>query len=134
MEDIQREKDEQDAMEMATAMYEERMRSDDMAKCSVCECWVNKDDMTCGVCESCIDDIITRTTVDEVAEYASTLDEKDELVLYTQYLFNTRQAIEILKEHAKSIKSTFLFRNDIREYIENDTGDYLDYLKEKGAL
>lgn len=135
MEDIKREIYEQDAIEEMVAIAEqEQKEAQGMAKCKRCDCWVYEEDMYNGICPSCIDDIVADTTLEEIIEYASTLDEESEFVLYTQYLFNNRQAIEILKEHARSIKSDFLFKKEIISYIENDTGHYIDYLDEKGAI
>lgn len=135
MEDIKKEIYEQDAIEAKQAeLYQEQMEAQGMAKCKMCDCWVYEEDMYNGICPSCIDDIVAGTTLEDVIEYASTLSEKDELTLYTEYLFNTRQAIEILKEHAKRIKADFLFKQEIINYINNDTGHYIDYLDEKGEL
>jgi predicted amidophosphoribosyltransferase len=135
MEDIKREIYEQDAIDEKIAIAtQEQMEVQGMAKCKICDCWVYEEDMYNGICPSCIDDIVADTTLEDVTEYASTLSEKDELALYTEYLFNTRQAIEILKEHAKRIKAEFLFKQEIVNYINNDTGHYIDYLDEKGAL
>lgn len=135
MEDIKREIYEQDAIEAKQAeLYHEQMEEQGMTKCRACDCWVYTEDLYDGICQSCIDDIVAGTTLDEVIEYASTLDEKDELALYVDYLFNARQVIELLKYHAKSIKSDFLFRNEITNFINIDTGHYIDYLDEKGAI
>jgi hypothetical protein len=135
MEDIKKEIYEQDAIEEKIAIAEqEQMESQGMAKCKRCDCWVYEEDMYNGICPSCIDDIVADTTLDDVIEYASTLSEKDELTLYTEYLFNPRQAIEILKAHARNIKSDFLFKQEIINYINIDTGHYIDYLEKVGEL
>lgn len=135
MEDIKKEIYEQDAIEAKQAeLYQEQMEAQGMTKCKICDCWVYTEDLTNGICQSCVDDIVADTTLDDVIEYASTLNEKDELALYTEYLFNPRQAIEILKAHARNIKADFLFKQEIINYINIDTGHYLDYLDEKGAL
>ncbi len=133
--DIQREKNEIDAADAkAEAAFETLKQSQGMKKCSECECWVNEEDLVCGICESCVDDIITRTTVDQVADYAATL--YDTLVLYTDYLFTREEAIEILKKAAKEAEALnrVFVGKCIREYIENDIEDYIEYLDEKGAL
>jgi hypothetical protein len=140
--DIQREKNELDAADAkAEAAFETLKQSQGMKKCSECECWVNEEDLVCGICESCVDDIITRTTVDQVADYASTLYDKHskedtELLLYTDYLFTREEAIEILKKAAKEAEALCkVFVNKrIREYIENDIEDYVEYLDKKGGV
>lgn len=135
MEDIKREIYEMDAIDEKIAIAkQERMEAQGMAKCNICDCWVYEEDLTNGICESCIDNIVADTTLEDVIEYASTLEEADELALYTQYLFNARQVIEILKKHAREIKSSFLFKKDIKDFIECDTGHYIDYLDERGEL
>lgn len=133
MEDIKREIYEQDAIEEKQEQaYIERMESKSYMKCSKCDKWVT--DTTFGVCDSCINEIIDDTTLEDVIEYASTLDTDNELVLYTEYLFTKEQAIEILKEYARNTEPKGLFKKDIKEYIENDTYDYIEYLDKKGDL
>lgn len=135
MEDIKQEIYEQDAIDEKIAIAEQkRMEAQDMKKCSECGYWVYEEDLYNGLCENCIDDIVESATLEDVIEYASTLSEEDELDLYTQYLFNTRQVIEILKEHARAIKSDFLFKKEIVSYIECDVGHYIDYLESKGEI
>lgn len=133
--DIQREKDEMDAIEAKEAeAFNKRMEAQGYEKCKVCEHWC--EDLTNGICDSCIDDILDTVTLDDVIEYASTLEERDELALYTQYLYNTRHAIHILKEEAMHTEMIGFnnFKREIKSYIDNDIGRYLDYLEEKGAL
>ena len=140
--DMQREKDELDAADArAEAAFETLKQSQGMKKCSECECWVNEEDLVCGICESCVDDIITKTTVDQVADYAAKFYDAcepidNELILYTDYLFTRKEAIEILKKAAKEAEalSKVFVSKRIREYIENDIEDYIEYLDEKGAL
>lgn len=135
MEEIKREIYEQDAIEEKIAIAEQEAKEEQgMSKCRACDCWAYTEDLYDGICQSCIDDIVAGTTLEDVVEYASTLDEKDELALYTDYLFDTRGVIEILKQYAKNIKSDFLFRNEITNFINVDTGHYIDYLDEKGAI
>lgn len=117
------------------------MKAQGKAQCSYCDGWEYEEDLICGVCESCVDDIITKTTVDQVADYASTLYDKHskedtELLLYTDYLFTREEAIEILKKAAKEAEalSKVFVNKRIREYIENDIEDYIEYLDEKGDL
>lgn len=140
--DIQREKDEMDAIEAREAeALNDKMRAQGYEKCKVCEHWVEEEDLTHGICESCIDNIVDSATLEDVMDYASTLYNSEdivdnELVLYTQYLFDRKDVIELLKKTAKQAYKHLptLLKREIREYIENDTGDYLDYLEEKGAL
>lgn len=117
------------------------MKAQGKSQCSYCDGWEYEEDLICGICESCVDDIITKTTVDQVADYASTLYDKHskedtELLLYTDYLFTREEAIEILKKAAKEAEalSKVFVNKRIREYIENDIEDYIEYLDEKGAL
>lgn len=114
--------------------YENKMRSKGLIRCNECDEWVEEEDLRYGLCEQCIKDIIENVSIKEVTEYASTLDEKNELILYTEYLFNPKQAIEILKREALSINSDFLFRKEITNYINEDAGHYLDYLESRGKL
>ncbi len=138
MGDIKREIYEQDAIEAKQDQaYIERMEARGYVRCKECDEWVKEEDLSHGLCEQCIKDIIENTTLEEVMEYASTLEndtEDSELILYTQYLFTREQAIEILKKEAMKIKSDFLFRKEITNYIANDTSHYIDYLEEKGDL
>lgn len=140
MEDIKREIYEQDAIDEKIAIAEqERMEARGMVKCKKCDCWVYEDELYNGLCNSCIDERVDDTTLEEVFEYASTLydanDKVDnELTLYTEYLFTREQAIEILKEYARNTEPKGIFKNDIKDYIENDTSHYIDYLEEKGDL
>lgn len=140
--DIQREKNELDAAEAKVEWYQEMlMTTKGKKKCSECGCWVYEEDLTCGLCEDCVDNIITKTTVDQVADYAATLYDKHskedtELLLYTDYLFTREEAIEILKNAANDaeVYGKVFIRKGIREYIENDIEDYIEYLDKKGAL
>lgn len=106
----------------------------DLIKCEICEHW--SDDVINGICVSCIDGVLDTVTLDDVIAYVSTLDEKEELVFYTQYLFNRDDAIEILQREAKNVckLDSRIFEDEIKEFINNDTYHYLDYLKEKGEL
>lgn len=134
MDQIRREELEADAIDaMMFARESERMEAAGYEKCKVCDCYVL--DTTCGVCESCIDEIIADTTLEEIFDYASTLDEKDELALYTEYLFTREDVIYLLKDYArKTPNNKIIFKKGIKEYIENDVSHYLDYLEEKGDL
>lgn len=110
---------------------------EEMKKCEICDMWC--EDTTNGICESCVDDIIEKTTLEGIIEYASTLDrtyEDSEFVLYTQYLFTRDQVIEILKREARNAYDidVRVFDNEIKEFIENDTGHYLDYLESRGKI
>ena len=135
IQEIKREEYEQDAIEARMLEgYEVDMEAKGYEKCKWCDEWVYKEDSQNGLCEACIDDFLENVTLKEVMEYASTLDEESEYVLYTQYLFNSRQVIEILKKEASNIASDFLFRKEITNYIANDIGHYLDYLEEKEDL
>ena len=140
--DIQREKNELDAADAKTeTLHDKILKAQGYVKCSECAIWANEEDLICGLCEDCVDDIITRTTVEQVADYASTLYDKHskedtELLLYTDYLFTREEAIEILKNAANDaeVYGKVFIRKGIREYIENDIEDYIEYLNEKGAL
>lgn len=116
------------------------MKAQGKAQCSYCDSWENEEDLICGICESCVDDIITRTTVDQVADYASTLyvpseyKYDNELALYTDYLFTRAEAIGILKDAAKLLQDAPYIKRGIKNYIENDREDYIEYLEKKGAL
>ena len=135
MNDIKRETLEMDEKEAKAAEdFDNKMRGQGYEKCKVCEHWC--EDLTNGICDSCIDDIVDSETLEGVFEYANTLGEEDELVLYTQYLFSRNDVIEILKREALEAYDldSRVFDNEIREYITNNTGYYLDYLEEKGAL
>lgn len=142
MEDIKREIYEQDAIEEKIAIAEEEnMKSQGMKKCKECLCWVYEEDLYNGICSSCIDDIVYDTTPEEVMEYASTVydpNDKDdnELILYTDYLFSRDELLTILKRAVKDacILDKSMFRDGIRNYIECDTGHYIDYLDAKGAI
>jgi hypothetical protein len=110
---------------------------EEMKKCKVCEMWC--EDTTNGICESCIDGILDTVTLDDAIEYASTLDntyEDNELIFYTQNLFNRDEVIEILKREALKAYDldNRIFDNEIKEFINTDTGHYLDYLENRGEL
>lgn len=133
MEDIKREIYEMDAIEAKEAeALNNRMIEKGYEKCDRCDHWVSS--TTNGLCDSCIDERIADTTVEEVIEYAEKND--DLFILLTQYLYNEEQAVEILKECAIEAAKTIptLFKNDIKEYIDNDVSHYIEYLDEKGDL
>lgn len=140
--DIQREKDEMDAIEAREAeLLNEQIEAQGFVKCKACEHWTHKDYLLNGVCGSCIDDIFDTVTLEDAFEYASALYNSEDIVdneleLYTEYLFTREEAIEILKREAREAvkinKNTF--DKEIKDFINNDTYHYLDYLKEKGEL
>ena len=114
---------------------------EEMKKCKVCEMWC--EDTTNGICESCIDEILDTVTLDDAIEYASTLDrtyEDSELVFYTQYLFSRDEVIEILKQRIMEMKeinyemTSRIFKKSIVDFINTDTGHYLDYLENRGEI
>ena len=117
--------------------YENKMRSKGLVSCKECDEWVQEEDLEHGLCEQCVNDIIYNAKLKDVIDYVKQLQvpgEDSEMVFYTQYLFTRDQVIEILEREAMSIKSTFLFRKELTNYITNDTGDYLDYLESRGKL
>lgn len=110
---------------------------EEMKKCKVCEMWC--EDTTNDICESCIDGILDTVTLEDAIEYASTLDrtyEDNELVFYTKYLFSRNDVIDILKREALEAYDldSRVFDNEIKEFINTDTGHYLDYLEKRGEL
>lgn len=114
--------------------FEKTMEAKGYKKCDMCNYWVLEEDLTFGICDSCVDNIITKTTLSEAIEYA---DKTDDLYTFvTDYLFNAEQIKSILVQEAKKALEVdkSIFSKDIKEYIENDVCDYLDYLKEKGEI
>jgi len=135
MEDIKKEIYEQDAIDEKIAIATQaQMEAQGMKKCKICDCWVYEEDLTNGICQSCIDDIISGTTAEEVIEYAEKND--DLFVLLTQYLFSEEEVIDELEEMAVEGDRTdhSWFERNIKEYIDNDVSHYLDYLEAKGEL
>jgi hypothetical protein len=133
--DIKNEIYEMDAKEaMAADAFDNKMRSNGYKKCNTCEHWVLEEDLLHGICGSCVDDIITTTTLKQAVEYADKID--DLYTFVTDYLYNEEQIKSILiAEARKAIQlNKSIFSKDIKAYIENDIGDYLNYLEEKGAL
>lgn len=130
MEEVKNEIYEQDVLE---AVIEEKriadMERQGYVKCDECNCWV--EDTTNGICESCIDDIIEKMTIDETIKYAE--NNEDEFVLFTEYFFSKEQVIEILKDHLQSCDEKMLQREK-RDYLENDIYHLLDYLQRGGKI
>ena len=126
---------EMDAKEaMAADAFDNKMKKQGYKKCDKCEHWVLEEDLLHGICESCVDDIITNTTLEQAIDYADKID--DLYTFLTEYLYNKELVEQILIDAARSaIKcNESIFSRDIKEYIENDIDDYLNYLEEKGAL
>lgn len=117
--------------------YENKKKAEGLVRCTECDEWVEEEDLEHGLCEQCVDDIIYNAKLEDVIDYASTIEcdtEDSEMVFYTNYLFTRDQVIEILKKEALRIKSDYLFRKELTNYINNDVSDYLDYLESKGEL
>lgn len=141
MENLKREIYEIDAIEeMQEQAYRHRMESQGKVQCKSCEEWEHEEDLTEGLCESCVNDIIAGTTLEDVMEYASTLDEDDELALYTDYLLSKRKTIWVLKSYYNEItmldRTHFrqFFKKRIEDYIKQDTSHYIEYLDKKGSI
>lgn len=135
MDNIKNEIYEMDAKEaMAADAFDNKMKKQGYKKCDMCEHWVLEEDLLHGICESCIDDIITKTTLGEAIEYAESVD--DLYTFVTDYLYNEELVKEILIAEAKKALEVnkSIFSRDIKAYIENDIDDYLNYLEKKGAL
>lgn len=133
--DFKREVYEMDAIEAKQAeAFDNRMIAMGYIKCNICEHWKDEDEGYNGLCDDCIKKIVDDTTLEEVFEYASTLDEDDETSLYLEYLFNREQVLEILREYALKTEPKGRFKANIRDYILNDTSHYIDYLDKKGKL
>lgn len=133
--DIKNEIYEMDAREaMAEDAFNNKMKAQGYKKCDKCEHWVLEEDLLHGICESCVDDIITNTTLKQAIDYADKID--DLYTFVTDYLYNNEIVKEILiAEAIKALEvNKSIFSRDIKEYIENDIDDYLNYLEEKGAL
>ena len=135
--DFKREVYEMDAIEAKQAeLFNNRMIAQGYEQCAKCAHWKHEDELYNNLCDDCIKEIIDDTTLEEVMEYASTLDEKDELALYTDYLFDTRGVIEMLQKAARELEaiSKNILKGHIIDFIANDTGHYIDYLDKKGDL
>lgn len=117
--------------------YENKMLARGLVICKECDEWVEEENLSHGLCEQCVKDIVENSKLEEVIDYVKQLEvpgEDSEMVFYTQYLFTRDQVIEILEREAMSIKADFLFRKELTNYINNDVSDYLDYLESKGEL
>ena len=135
MDNIKAEIYEMDAIDEKMAIAEQkRMEAQGKVKCTRCYEWEQEEDLYNGICESCINEIVNDITLDDVFEYASTLNEEDEKSLYLEYLFNKEQVFEILRKYAKETVPPGRFNNSIKEYIKCDTGHYIDYLEMKGGI
>ena len=133
MDQIRREDMEMDAIDaMMEADRIAQLENAGYERCKRCDCYVVE--TTNGVCEGCIDEIMEDTTLEDVIEYAATLEEDNELALYTDYLFTKEQLIAILKREARSAVTinSRIFDDGIKNYIDCDVYDYIDYLSKKG--
>lgn len=119
---------------MAADAFDNKMKAKGYKKCDTCEHWVLEEDLLHGICESCIDDIITKTTLEQTIEYA---DKRDDLYTFlTDYLYDEKLVKQLLVDAARYALNLnkSIFSRDIKQYLENDIDDYLNYLEEKGAL
>lgn len=102
---------------------------EELKKCKACEMWC--EDTTNGICANCIDGILHTMTINDTIEYSE--NNEDEFILFTQYLFNESQVIEILKDHIKTCKEEIFEKSKIK-YLENDIYHLLDYLDGRGEI
>lgn len=133
MDQIRREELESDAIDaMIEADRIAQLENSGYEKCERCDCYVVE--TTNGICDGCIDEIIEDTTLEDVIEYAATLEEDNELAFYTDYLFTKEQVISILQREARNAVTvnSRVFNDEIKSYIDCDVYDYIDYLSKKG--